>query len=108
MILVLAALSKADTNVVAADFASSASPDSAAALNFLFKVFKRVLIPWLRSVCPAVLRIFFIADFVFAIVENCGTPDLESASLHVKRLIELALDFVSRILSSLSDGYSFI
>jgi hypothetical protein len=109
IILLLAALSSADTNAIAADFVSSLSSKSAADFNFLLNVLSLVLILRLRSVWPTVLRMFFIADFVFAIVENCGTHDDESGSPHVKRLINrVSFGFRKPDFVVLSDGYSFI
>ena len=84
MIFVFAALSKEETNAIAADFAASLSPDSAATATFLCNVFKRVLIRTLRAVWEAVLRMFLIADFVFAIVKNCGTHHHETDAAYVK------------------------
>ena len=98
MILLLAALSKAETKSIAADLAAALSPDATAVATFFFKVFRRVLILWLRTVWLAVFLMFLIADCVFAIVKNCGTHHHERVAKVVKRLMELALDFVSRIL----------
>ena len=82
--MVFAALSNADTKAIAAAFAASLSPDSAVVETFLFKVFKRVFMRVFRTVCVAVFLMFLIADFVFAIVKNCGTHHDETGNLLVK------------------------